>query len=148
MGHESTTDRNIVYVLDFGLARYFTDEKGKIRPVRPRTNFRGTMVYCSLTAHLHHVFIFTTYIRHSLFLIYVFLSQDLCPKDDMISLFYAIVEFWQGYLPWRTQTTHEQMIEIKQRYSPDVLAKELHKDLPLFTEHLSSLKYTVFRVLS
>lgn len=55
MGLPDLPDRGIVYILDFGLARFFADAKGKLRPPRQRASFRGTMRYCSVASHLRQV---------------------------------------------------------------------------------------------
>lgn len=52
---ESAVERDTVFLLDFGLARLFVDEKGNIRKQRPVAGFRGTMRYCSINTHLRQV---------------------------------------------------------------------------------------------
>lgn len=51
MGRNDTQSKNNVFLLDFGLARFYADTHGVIRPERSGVGFRGTMRYCSLTAH-------------------------------------------------------------------------------------------------
>jgi len=46
----------IVYMVDFGLAKIHLDKNGKPFPARLNTDFRGTLTYASLNAHLKKVF--------------------------------------------------------------------------------------------
>uniref|UniRef100_A0A915IH23 non-specific serine/threonine protein kinase n=1 Tax=Romanomermis culicivorax TaxID=13658 RepID=A0A915IH23_ROMCU len=43
-------EEKIIYLLDFGLVRKFTQKDGKIRPKRPRAAFRGTRRYASVNS--------------------------------------------------------------------------------------------------
>ena len=43
--------RNHVYMVDFGLAKFHFDESGHPIPQRPNADFRGTVTYASLNAH-------------------------------------------------------------------------------------------------
>ena len=69
-----------VYLLDFGLARIFRSSDGSIRPPRESAGFRGTSRYASLNTHF---------------------GRDMGRRDDLWSLFYVLVEFVLGSLPWR-----------------------------------------------
>lgn len=44
-----------VYMVDFGLAKIHLDKHGKPFPARLNTDFRGTLTYASLNAHLKKV---------------------------------------------------------------------------------------------
>uniref|UniRef100_A0A8C9TCM7 Tau tubulin kinase 2a n=1 Tax=Scleropages formosus TaxID=113540 RepID=A0A8C9TCM7_SCLFO len=50
MGRFSSTYRTC-YMLDFGLARQFTNSNQEVRPPRPVAGFRGTVRYASINAH-------------------------------------------------------------------------------------------------
>ena len=54
MGRKSE-DRHTVYMLDFGLARQYTNQEGEVRTPRTAAGFRGTVRYASLTAHRNQV---------------------------------------------------------------------------------------------
>ena len=45
----------IVYMLDFGLARNYTNADGAVRPPRQAAGFRGTVRYASVNAHKNKV---------------------------------------------------------------------------------------------
>lgn len=51
-----------------------------------------------------------------------------------------IVELWKGYLPWRDQRSHAEMQQMKQRFTPDILAQDLNPYLVRFTKHIGALK--------
>lgn len=49
------TERPIVYMVDYGLAKIHLDRNAKVIPPRPNTDFRGTLTYASLNAHYKKV---------------------------------------------------------------------------------------------
>uniref|UniRef100_A0A1I7XUX0 non-specific serine/threonine protein kinase n=1 Tax=Heterorhabditis bacteriophora TaxID=37862 RepID=A0A1I7XUX0_HETBA len=97
VGASPATLRN-VYLLDFGLARQFKvssikcklmtrryfceqegiQEKGRIKK-RGHVGFRGTMRYVSINVHER---------------------REQCACDDLISMFYSVIELSEGVLPW------------------------------------------------
>ena len=50
VGRTPQTMRKI-YMLDFGLARQYTNANGEVRPARAAAGFRGTVRYASINAH-------------------------------------------------------------------------------------------------
>ena len=50
VGRTPSTMRHI-YMLDFGLARQYTNAQGEVRPPRGAAGFRGTVRYASMNAH-------------------------------------------------------------------------------------------------
>ena len=64
-----------VYMLDFGLARQYTNAAGEVRPPRAAAGFRGTVRYASVNAHK---------------------NKEMGRHDDLWSLFYMLVEFITG----------------------------------------------------
>ena len=44
-----------VYMLDFGLARQYTNANGEVRTPRAAAGFRGTVRYASMNAHKNKV---------------------------------------------------------------------------------------------
>uniref|UniRef100_A0A7E4ZR32 Protein kinase domain-containing protein n=1 Tax=Panagrellus redivivus TaxID=6233 RepID=A0A7E4ZR32_PANRE len=79
--------RRLVYMLDFGIARSYTDENGNPLPRRKQTSFRGTSRYCALPQHK---------------------ESDQCRRDDVESWFYMLVELSAGRLPWACFSRHEK----------------------------------------
>ena len=54
MGRTAATCRK-VFMLDFGLARKYTNAEGGVRAARPQAGFRGTVRYASMNAHKNKV---------------------------------------------------------------------------------------------
>lgn len=77
-----------VYLLDFGLCRQYITKDGQLRPPRNAAGFRGTIRYASINTHMR---------------------KDLGRLDDMWSLFYMMVEFHQGVLPWKKETDKNEV---------------------------------------
>jgi len=68
------------YLIDFGLARKYVDDDGKVIPERKDTTFRGTTTYASVYAHE---------------------GKEQSARDDLFSTLYIIVESIEGVLPWK-----------------------------------------------
>ncbi|KAA6367191.1 MAG: putative Tau-tubulin kinase 1 [Streblomastix strix] len=69
----------IIYLIDFGLCKKIHKENGVImKPMQP-SSFRGTLRYASPNAHKR---------------------IELGRSDDLISLFYMLIELSIGKLPW------------------------------------------------
>ncbi|XP_016971222.2 tau-tubulin kinase homolog Asator isoform X2 [Drosophila rhopaloa] len=109
-----------VYMLDFGLARQYTTGTGEVRCPRAAAGFRGTVRYASINAHR---------------------NREMGRHDDLWSLFYMLVEFVNGQLPWRKIKDKEQVGLTKEKYDHRVLLKHLPSDLKQFLEHIQSLTY-------
>lgn len=110
-----------VYMLDFGLARQYTTGTGEVRCPRAAAGFRGTVRYASINAHR---------------------NREMGRHDDLWSLFYMLVEFVNGQLPWRKIKDKEQVGFTKEKYDHRILLKHLPSDLKQFLEHIQSLTYS------
>ncbi|KAM5130029.1 tau-tubulin kinase 2 [Mantella aurantiaca] len=119
MGRFPSTCRKC-FMLDFGLARQFTNSCGDVRPPRTVAGFRGTVRYASVNAHR---------------------NREMGRHDDLWSLFYMLVEFVVGQLPWRKIKDKEQVGSIKERYEHRLMLKHLPPEFYVFLEHISSLDY-------
>ncbi|XP_060532617.1 tau-tubulin kinase 1 isoform X2 [Cylas formicarius] len=109
-----------VYMLDFGLARQYTTATGEVRAPRAAAGFRGTVRYASINAHK---------------------NREMGRHDDLWSLFYMLVEFVNGQLPWRKVKDKEQVGLMKEKYDHRLLLKHLPSDLKQFLDHIQSLEY-------
>lgn len=109
-----------VYMLDFGLARQYTTGTGEVRCARAAAGFRGTVRYASINAHK---------------------NKEMGRHDDLWSLFYMLVEFVNGQLPWRKIKDKEQVGLMKDKYDNRLLLKHLPSDLKQFLEHIQALNY-------
>ncbi|KAL8622830.1 hypothetical protein ACOMHN_026951 [Nucella lapillus] len=109
-----------VYMLDFGLARQYTTATGEVRPPRTAAGFRGTVRYASINAHR---------------------NKEMGRHDDLWSLFYMLVEFMAGQLPWRKVKDKEQVGSMKEKHDHLQLLKNMPVELRSFLEHLQTLDY-------
>ncbi|XP_031331385.1 tau-tubulin kinase homolog Asator isoform X2 [Photinus pyralis] len=109
-----------VYMLDFGLARQYTTSTGEVRAPRAAAGFRGTVRYASINAHR---------------------NKEMGRHDDLWSLFYMLVEFVNGQLPWRKVKDKEQVGLMKEKYDHRLLLKHLPSDLKQFLDHIQMLEY-------
>ncbi|XP_053331251.1 tau-tubulin kinase 2 isoform X2 [Spea bombifrons] len=119
MGRFPSTCRKC-FMLDFGLARQFTTSCGDVRPPRSVAGFRGTVRYASVNAHR---------------------NREMGRHDDLWSLFYMLVEFVIGQLPWRKIKDKEQVGSIKERYEHRLMLKHLPPEFSVFLEHIIALDY-------
>uniref|UniRef100_A0A8C9RD09 non-specific serine/threonine protein kinase n=1 Tax=Scleropages formosus TaxID=113540 RepID=A0A8C9RD09_SCLFO len=119
MGRLPSTHRKC-YMLDFGLARQYTNTTGEVRPPRTVAGFRGTVRYASVNAHK---------------------NKEMGRHDDLWSLFYMLVEFAVGQLPWRKIKDKEQVGQIKERYDHRMLLKHMPSEFHTFLDHVLSLDY-------
>ncbi|KAM4583989.1 tau-tubulin kinase 1 isoform 1-T2 [Odontesthes bonariensis] len=119
MGRLPSTYRKC-YMLDFGLARQYTNTTGEVRPPRTVAGFRGTVRYASVNAHK---------------------NKEMGRHDDLWSLFYMLVEFAAGQLPWRKIKDKEQVGQIKERYDHRLLLKHMPSEFHIFLDHVLALDY-------
>ncbi|XP_051503165.1 tau-tubulin kinase 2-like isoform X1 [Myxocyprinus asiaticus] len=119
MGRFPSTCRTC-YMLDFGLARQFTNSCQEVRPPRPVAGFRGTVRYASINAHK---------------------NKEMGRHDDLWSLFYMLVEFLVGQLPWRKIKDKEQVGKLKETYDHRLMLKHLPPDFSVFLDHISNVDY-------
>ncbi|KFZ65470.1 Tau-tubulin kinase 2, partial [Podiceps cristatus] len=87
---------------------------------RAVAGFRGTVRYASINAHR---------------------NREMGRHDDLWSLFYMLVEFVVGQLPWRKIKDKEQVGSIKERYEHRLMLKHLPQEFNVFLEHISNLDY-------
>uniref|UniRef100_H2LD30 non-specific serine/threonine protein kinase n=1 Tax=Oryzias latipes TaxID=8090 RepID=H2LD30_ORYLA len=119
MGRLPSTYRKC-YMLDFGLARQYTNTNGEVRPPRTVAGFRGTVRYASVNAHK---------------------NKEMGRHDDLWSLFYMLVEFAVGQLPWRKIKDKEQVGQIKERFDHKMLLKHMPSEFSIFLDHVLALDY-------
>ncbi|KAJ3202366.1 Tau-tubulin kinase 2 [Clydaea vesicula] len=112
-------NRPTCHLIDFGLSRRFTNSDGTIREARQKVGFRGTARYASIAAHQ---------------------EVELGMVDDCWSLFYIIIEFLEGTLPWKGKEK-ETIGEMKIKETNENLIKNLPISMLTFYNHLKTLRY-------
>eukprot|EP01087_Luapelamoeba_hula_P019133 TRINITY_DN6297_c0_g1_i3.p1 TRINITY_DN6297_c0_g1~~TRINITY_DN6297_c0_g1_i3.p1 ORF type:complete len:863 (+),score=103.72 TRINITY_DN6297_c0_g1_i3:290-2878(+) len=113
--------RNTAFMIDFGLARKYVFASGEIRPPRDSAGFRGTARYASIGSHE---------------------SKDLGRRDDLWSLFYLLIEFATGSLPWRRIKDKDKVGEMKKKLNHVQLVADLPDEFAKFMKHLQGLEFS------
>lgn len=62
-------------------------------------------------------------------------------QDDLWSLFYMLVEFFQGALPWRRIKDKDEVGRMKEEVNFEQLLEGCPSELIEFPNHLSTLAY-------
>ncbi|CAF0730061.1 unnamed protein product [Adineta steineri] len=109
-----------IFILDFGLARKYTDYDQHVRPARVEAGFRGTIRYASVNAHN---------------------NRELGRHDDLWSFFYMLIEFLIGSLPWSKIKDKESVGHIKETYDYTRFLTNLPDEFNKFLEHINELNY-------
>uniref|UniRef100_A0A8R1DPS7 Protein kinase domain-containing protein n=2 Tax=Caenorhabditis japonica TaxID=281687 RepID=A0A8R1DPS7_CAEJA len=117
--------QHIVYVLDFGIARKFTNFKNEVKTPRQRVAFKGTLRFCALACHQ---------------------GVELGRKDDCESILYLILSVLVvGGLPWDVENRHDvwRIKEECRREKRSELFRGIRraKELHLFMDYIDSLAY-------
>eukprot|EP00794_Sanderia_malayensis_P020068 gene20068-22037_t len=112
--------KKLVYMLDFGLSRQYVNSEGQVRTPRPVAGFRGTVRYASINAHE---------------------NKEMSRRDDLWSVFYMLVEFAQGGLPWRKLKDKEEVGKFKKACNHKSLLKQLPVEFKGFLDHIQGLDY-------
>ncbi|KAA6400752.1 MAG: putative Tau-tubulin kinase 2 [Streblomastix strix] len=109
------------YLTDFGTYKKIYERNGVITKPTNKANFRGSLLYASLNAHN---------------------SVELGRNDDLMSLLYIMVEFYNGGLPWSDKDDIQKIEASKFIYHGLKLLKRLPKQFIEFELYIISLDYT------
>ena len=115
----------ILYVVDFGLAKMFVDEDNRHIPFEQQ-NFAGTAHYASLNAHL---------------------KRAQSRRDDLESLGFLLIYFLEGSLPWHglkasSKRERRKMIgTMKLKTSIKDLCKGHPEEFEKFFDYVRSLDF-------
>ena len=107
----------LIYLIDFGLSKKISNDK-KIPSVKVDRNIIGTMRYISMNTHQ---------------------GYEQGKRDDLESLFYIIIYFIKGELPWQNikcktrAEKYSKIYEIKKKVTDN---KELVEGLPIEMEKI------------
>jgi len=118
---------NIVYVLDFGLAKKYRDSKTHQHiPYRENKNLTGTARYASINAHL---------------------GIEQSRRDDLEAIGYVLVYLVKGFLPWQgikannKQEKYHKIMEKKMTTPVEILCKGLPIEFSTYLNYCRTLKF-------
>ena len=118
---------NIVYLIDFGLAKKYRSMTTLIQyPITKKNKLTGTARYASIN---------------------VLKGYEHSRRDDLESMGYILIYFLKGNLPWqniKAKTKEEKYIKILQKkieISSYELCKGFPKDIENFLEYTKNLEY-------
>lgn len=128
------SDRNRVFIIDFGLCKSYLID-GKHIPFKKTHNLIGSQTYASINAHK---------------------CIELSRRDDLESLGYMLIYFYKGFLQWQIsdiENTSYKISQLKQyitnedMYLPKVLSNYIHyvrglgfEETPNYTLMIESFK--------
>lgn len=127
IGRANTANSNTVFVVDFGMAKYYRDPKTKQHiPFRERKSLSGTARYMSINTHL---------------------GKEQSRRDDLESLGHVFLYFLRGSLPWQglkaptNKQKYEKISEKKQTTQIEELINGFPKEFGDYLEYVRNLKF-------
>ncbi|CAD8203340.1 unnamed protein product [Paramecium octaurelia] len=120
-------DSHVVYLIDFGLAKYFKDSNGQHIPLSDKKGIIGTARYASIAAHQ---------------------GFEQSRKDDLESLAYVLIYLNLGKLPWmnlQIADKHEKyqtILEMKKNTKLEELTEGLPQCYLLLLQHAKSREFS------
>ncbi|XP_023212635.1 casein kinase I-like [Centruroides sculpturatus] len=117
--------RNMLYLIDFGLAKSYILSRQHI-PYREDRNLAGTANYVSINTHL---------------------GIEQSRRDDMESIGYVLMYFNRGSLPWQDlaaatkKQTHEKIRERKMSIPVEVLCEGFPAEFAAYLNYCRGLRF-------
>lgn len=119
-------DTHLIYLLDFGIARKYTNDRGEVKGPRSQVRFKGTVRYASLQCHR---------------------GKELGPRDDCESWLYMLVDLVNRHsVPWRMDPDLKRVKQKKIESRTSAGKFRLFKPIGVATmgaimDYIDSLKY-------
>eukprot|EP01121_Diplochlamys_sp_Union-15-3_P017860 TRINITY_DN6378_c0_g1_i2.p1 TRINITY_DN6378_c0_g1~~TRINITY_DN6378_c0_g1_i2.p1 ORF type:complete len:389 (-),score=54.16 TRINITY_DN6378_c0_g1_i2:411-1577(-) len=118
-------DRNMVHIIDFGLASHWRTKEGNHIPLNKNANFHGTHRYASMKSHF---------------------KKEQSRRDDLEALGYVLTYFLKGGLPWQNlkeerKKKREAIGDFKRETNIDSLTEGLPGVFGQFIKYARSLKF-------
>jgi serine/threonine protein kinase len=119
---------NNVYLVDFGLCKFFKNRDNTHIPWADNKKLVGTVRYTSLNGHQGH---------------------ELSRRDDLESIGYMLIYLMKGSLPWQglghTTSTREEKYRLihqcKSQISTEQLCQGLPKEFKVYMDYVKSLDF-------
>ncbi|XP_054169347.1 casein kinase I-like [Oppia nitens] len=127
LGLSNTSAKNILHLIDFGLAKEYIDINGEHIPYKEGVGMNGTARYMSINTHLY---------------------QEQSRRDDMEAIGYLLIYLLRGHLPWSGLNIDEtidrfaKIGEIKQNTSLETLCDGFPHEFCLYLQTVRSLNFT------
>lgn len=127
IGRPNTRTANLIYVIDFGMAKQYRDPKTKQHiPYRERKSLSGTARYMSINTHL---------------------GREQSRRDDLESLGHVFMYFLRGGLPWQglkaatNKQKYEKIGEKKQTTAINELCAGFPKQFAEYLHYVRNLEF-------
>lgn len=112
-------DQNILYLIDFGLAKQFRDKNWRHIPPRRNMHMVGMIAFASRNAHR---------------------GMELSRRDDLESLGYSLLYLLKGSLPW-SRTNASKAGKVKCYITVEQLCKQAPSAFDHFFHHVRRLSF-------
>ncbi len=114
-----------VYIVDFGISKFYKNSKGQHIMPNTKKSFIGTTRYAPISAHQ---------------------GYELSCKDDLESLGYVLIYLRKGRLPWQDLNISEnnktkRVGEVKMQTSLQKLCKGLPQQFIKYFQHIRALEF-------
>lgn len=127
IGRPGTKNANLIYVVDFGMAKQYRDPKTKQHiPYRERKSLSGTARYMSINTHL---------------------GREQSRRDDLEALGHVFMYFLRGGLPWQglkaatNKQKYEKIGEKKQTTAIKDLCDGYPEQLGMYVTYVRNLGF-------
>lgn len=120
-------NKNIIYIIDFGLSKRFRDPKTGLHiPYRDGKNLTGTARYASINTHL---------------------GLEQSRRDDIESMIYVLIYLFNGELPWQgipakdNKEKYEKIKQKKIKTPVESLCEGLPKEIQEIVHYSRNLRF-------
>ena len=120
-------NKNIIYMIDYGLTRKFCDSHKNHIPYKEGKHLTGTAIYASIYTHK---------------------GIEQSRRDDLESLGYMLIYFCKGELPWvnvkgkNKEIKYKKIMEKKIEMKPDILCQGLPDEIKQYFNYVRELQFT------